>query len=121
MKYLTLEDYQSSLFSTHKDNENLETFIALAEQDLEIITFNYISNFDKLSITNQLYLKQILVQHTDFIIENYDYLNSIVDNYETLETKFQIGSHNIIQANGVIILKKLYVLLVQRGFINAKA
>ena len=112
MKYLTVEDYQSSIFSLNADNDNLEKFIALAEQDLEIITYN--------SITNSNDIKDILVQHTDFIIENYDYLYSITDDYKTLETSFSVGSKNCIHINGVFILKKLYVLLCQKGFINQK-
>ena len=112
MKYLTVEDYQSSIFSLNANDYNLEKFIALAEQDLEIITYN--------SITNTQIIKDILVQHTDFIIENYDYLYSITDNYSTLETNFQVGSKNCIHINGVFILKKLYVLLCQNGFVSSK-
>lgn len=112
MKYLSIEDYQSSIFSLNANNENLEKYINLAEQDLEIICNK--------PIPNEEFVKNILVQHTDFIIENYDYLYSILDNYKTMETSFQIGSKNCIHINGVFILKKLYVLLLKNGLITTK-
>ena len=59
MKYLTVEDYQSSIFSLNKENENLEKYISLAEQDLEIITYNSISNFSNLSSAIQEIIKFI--------------------------------------------------------------
>lgn len=118
MKYLTVEDYQSSLFSLNTNNSDLEKYIALAEQDIEIITS--IPNLNNLSEYQLETIKKILVQHTDFIIENYDYIYSIVDDYKTLETSFSIGSKNCIFINGVLILKKLYVLMIQTGIISTR-
>lgn len=118
MKYLTVEDYQSSLFSLNTNNSDLEKYISLAEQDIEIITS--IPNLNNLSDYQLETIKRILVQHTDFIIENYDYIYSIVDDYKTLETTWKIGSQNCIHRNGVLILKKLYVLMIQTGIINTK-
>lgn len=118
MKYLTVEDYQSSLFSLNTNNSDLEKYISLAEQDLEIITS--IPDLTILSDYQIEIIKRILIQHTDFIIENYDYIYSIVDDYKTLETSFQIGSKNCVSVNGVLILKKLYVLLVQTGIITTR-
>lgn len=118
MKYLTVEDYQSSLFSLNTNNSDLEKYISLAEQDLEIITS--IPDLTILSDYQIQIIKRVLIQHTDFIIENYDYIYSIIDNYKTLETSFEIGSKNCISVNGVFILKKLYVLLIQSGIVRSK-
>ena len=118
MKYLTVEDYQSSLFSLNTNESDLEKYISLAEQDLEIITS--IPNLNNLSDYQLETIKRILIQHTDFIIENHDYIYSIVDDYKTLETSFSIGSKNCISINGVLILKKLYVLLIQTGIVTTR-
>ena len=113
MKYLSIEDYQSSIFCLNSDKEDIEKYISLAEQDLDIILF--IPNDKNLTDRQLEIIKRVLVQHTDFIIENYDYLYSIVDNYKTLDSDFSIGSKNCISINGVFMLKKLYVLLLQTG------
>lgn len=118
MKYLTVEDYQSSIFSLNSNNANLEKFITLAEQDIEIISS--IQNIENLSNYQKEIVRNVLIQHTDFIIENYDYIYSIIDDYTTLETSYKIGSKNCISINGVFILKKLYVLLIKAGVINSK-
>lgn len=121
MNYISVEDYQSSIFSLNREKEDIEKYISLSIQDIEIITLNQLKyKFENLSDENKEIVKNVIVQHTDFIIENYDYLYSIVDSYKTLETQFEVGSQNCISINGVFILKKLYSLLTITGLINTK-
>ena len=121
MNYISVEDYQSSIFSLNREKEDIEKYISLSIQDIEIITLNQLKyKFENLSDENKEIVKNVIVQHTDFIIENYDYLYSIVDSYKTLETQCEVGSQNCISINVIFILKKLYSLLTITGLINTK-
>jgi hypothetical protein len=64
MKYLSIEDYQSSIFCLNSDKEDIEKYISLAEQDLELSLI--IPN--KVTDRQLEIIKRVLVQHTDFII-----------------------------------------------------
>lgn len=107
--YLTYEEYRT--YSDEIQDETIFNKIERKqEQNIDILTFNRIKDFTKLSTFNQTIIKECLVDMCDFYYTNKDYVESYLSSYSIngVSIDFNNKSSNIATINGVVIQKNTY-------------
>ena len=112
--YLTYEEYRT--YSDEIQDEAIFNKIEKRqEQSIDILTFNRIQDFTKLSAFNQSIIKECLVDLCNFYYNNEEYVNSYLNKYSIngVSVDFNNTNSNITTVNGIVILKSTYSNLLR--------
>lgn len=118
-----MEPYVSSTYYKENylgtlDTEDLAKRLKEASQQVDMLTFNRIrgKGFDNLTSFQQSVIKEVICQHVDFVYENQDMIDSVLQSYSINGVSMSFGqSWNIEVMNGVAMKRSTYELLKQTG------
>ena len=100
------------------DTEDLAKRLKEASQQVDMLTFNRIrgKGFDNLTSFQQSVIKEVICQHVDFLYENKDMIDSVLQSYSINGVSMSFGqSWNVEVINGVAMKRSTYELLKQTG------
>lgn len=112
------ETYYKENYLGTLDTEDLAKRLKEASQQVDILTFNRIrgKGFDNLTSFQQSVIKEVICQHVDFVYENQDMIDSVLQSYSINGVSMSFGqSWNIEVMNGVAMKRSTYELLKQTG------
>ena len=115
--YVTAQEYATMGYSTVPTADLTRTLIDASHQ-IDTLTFNRIVKigFDNLTEFQQGIIKECVCKHADFLYENHDALDSIIDAYSINSVSMKFGTgFGMAFENGMPILKTVYSLLEQSG------
>lgn len=112
------ETYYKENYLGTLDTEDLAKRLKEASQQVDILTFNRIrgKGFDNLTSFQQSVIREVICQHVDFVYENQDMIDSVLQSYSINGVSMSFGqSWNIEVMNGVVMKHSTYELLKQTG------
>lgn len=112
------ETYYKENYLGTLDTEDLAKRLKEASQQVDMLTFNRIrgKGFDNLTSFQQSVIKEVICQHIDFVYENQDMIDSVLQSYSINGVSMSFGqSWNIEVMNGVAMKRSTYELLKQTG------
>lgn len=112
------ETYYKENYLGTLDTEDLAKRLKEASQQVDMLTFNRIrgKGFDNLTSFQQSVIKEAICQHVDFVYENQDMIDSVLQSYSINGVSMSFGqSWNIEVMNGVAMKRSTYELLKQTG------
>ncbi len=112
------ETYYKENYLGTLDTEDLVKRLKEASQQVDMLTFNRIrgKGFDNLTSFQQSVIKEVICQHVDFVCENQDMIDSVLQSYSINGVSMSFGqSWNIEVMNGVAMKRSTYELLKQTG------
>lgn len=112
------ETYYKENYLGTIDTEGLVKRLKEASQQVDMLTFNRIrgKGFDNLTSFQQSVIKEVICQHVDFVYENQDMIDSVLQSYSINGVSMSFGqSWNIEVMNGVAMKRSTYELLKQTG------
>lgn len=112
------ETYYKENYIGTLDTEDLAKRLKEASQQVDMLTFNRIrgKGFDNLTSFQQSVIKEVICQHVDFVYENQDMIDSVLQSYSINGVSMSFGqSWNIEVMNGVAMKRSTYELLKQTG------
>lgn len=112
------ETYYKENYLGTLDTEDLAKRLKEASQQVDMLTFNRIrgKGFDNLTSFQQSVIKEVICQHVDFVYENQDMVDSVLQSYSINGVSMSFGqSWNIEVMNGVAMKRSTYELLKQTG------
>lgn len=112
------ETYYKENYLGTLDTEDLAKRLKEASQQVDMLTFNRIrgKGFDNLTSFQQSVIKGVICQHVDFVYENQDMIDSVLQSYSINGVSMSFGqSWNIEVMNGVAMKRSTYELLKQTG------
>lgn len=112
------ETYYKENYLGTLDTEDLAKRLREASQQVDMLTFNRIrgKGFDNLTSFQQSVIKEVICQHLDFVYENQDMIDSVLQSYSINGVSMSFGqSWNIEVMNGVAMKRSTYELLKQTG------
>lgn len=112
------ETYYKENYLGTLDTEDLAKRLKEASQQVDMLTFNRIcgKGFDNLTSFQQSVIKEVICQHVDFVYENQDMIDSVLQSYSINGVSMSFGqSWNIEVMNGVAMKRSTYELLKQTG------
>ena len=117
MTYVTVQEYTSLGFDA-VPADKLSAFLQRASRQIDSLTFNRIvaRGFDKLTAFQQELVKEVCCRQAEFLYENNDAINSILDSYSINSVSMHFGTgFNVTLVGGIPIQKMTYSLLEQTG------
>lgn len=112
--YITAAEY-IQMFPTAKITSDFYENKQRAENDINALTFNRISNFDKLTEFQKRLVKRATGLQIKFIGDNVEMLDSIVDSYSIGGVSVSFDKNKVLFINGTIVSKEVYSTLLQTG------
>lgn len=112
------ETYYKENYLGTLDTEDLAKRLKEASQQVDILTFNRIrgKGFDNLTSFQQSVIREVICQHVDFVYENQDMIDSVLQSYSINGVSMTFGqSWNVEVINGVAMKRITYELLKQTG------
>lgn len=112
------ETYYKENYLGTLDTEDLAKRLKEASQQVDMLTFNRIrgKGFDNLTSFQQSVIKEVICQHVDFVYENQDMIDSVLQSYSINGVSMSFGqSWNVEVMNGVAMKRSTYELLKQTG------
>lgn len=112
------ETYYKENYLGTLDTEDLAKRLKEASQQVDMLTFNRIrgKGFDNLTSFQQSVIKEVICQHVDFVYENQDMIDSVLQSYSINGVSMSFGqSWNVEVINGVAMKRSTYELLKQTG------
>lgn len=112
------ETYYKENYLGTLGTEDLAKRLKEASQQVDILTFNRIrgKGFDNLTSFQQSVIREVICQHVDFVYENQDMIDSVLQSYSINGVSMSFGqSWNIEVMNGVAMKRSTYELLKQTG------
>lgn len=112
------ETYYKENYLGTLDIEDLAKRLKEASQQVDILTFNRIrgKGFDNLTSFQQSVIREVICQHVDFVYENQDMIDSVLQSYSINGVSMSFGqSWNVEVMNGVAMKRSTYELLKQTG------
>lgn len=112
------ETYYKEKYLGTLNTEGLAKRLREASQQVDMLTFNRIrgKGFDNLTSFQQSVIKEVICQHVDFVYENQDMIDSVLQSYSINGVSMTFGqSWNIEVMNGVAMKRSTYELLKQTG------
>ncbi len=113
--YLSYEEYKK-LYPDSTITEN--QFAALesrAENDINGLTFNRISEFTSLTDFQKFLVKQAMAMQITFISDNSELLDSPLSAYSISGVSMSFDKSKIVACGGVTTTRQVYNYLVQTG------
>jgi hypothetical protein len=115
--YVTPAEYETLGYDTVPSDQR-EKFLREASRQIDTLTFNRIvlRGFEKLTPFQQELIQEVICKQADFLFENNDAINSILDSYAINGVSMKFGTgFNVTLEEGVPIQKTVYSLLEQTG------
>lgn len=112
------ETYYKENYLGTLNTEDLVKRLKKASQQVDMLTFNRIrgKGFDNLTSFQQSVIREVICQHVDFVYENQDMIDSVLQSYSINGVSMSFGqSWNIEVMNGVAMKRSTYELLKQTG------
>ena len=112
------ETYYKENYLGTLDTEDLAKRLKEASQQVDMLTFNRIrgKGFDNLTSFQQSVIKEVICQHVDFVYENQDMIDSVLQSYSINGVSMSFGqSWNVEVINGIAMKRSTYELLKQTG------
>lgn len=112
------ETYYKENYLGTLDTEGLVKRLKEASQQVDTLTFNRIrgKGFDNLTSFQQSVIKEVICQHVDFVYENQDMIDSVLQSYSINGVSMTFGqSWNVEVINGIAMKRSTYELLKQTG------
>ena len=112
------ETYYKENYLGTLDTEDLAKRLKEASQQVDMLTFNRVrgKGFDNLTSFQQSVIKEVICQHVDFVYENQDMIDSVLQSYSINGVSMSFGqSWNIEVINGIAMKRSTYELLKQTG------
>lgn len=112
------ETYYKENYLGTLDTEDLAKRLKEASQQVDMLTFNRIrgKGFDNLTSFQQSVIKEVICQHVDFVYENQDMIDSVLQSYSINGVSMTFGqSWNVEVINGIAMKRSTYELLKQTG------
>lgn len=104
------------MYSVYIENQGItDEFAIKAAEHIDTLTFNRITDFEKLTKFQQSIIKRVHNRLTAFECENEDVLNSQLSSYSLNGVSMSFGGQNVKFICGVAIPSELYSLLVSTG------
>lgn len=117
MAYVSPEEY-SELGYSKVPSTAIQQALRDASRQIDSLTFNRIvaKGFEKLTPFQQEIIKEVVCKHADFLYENADAIESILDSYSINGVSMKFGTgFNVKMENGLPIQSTVYSLLKQTG------
>ena len=115
--YVTPSEY-AELGYNDVPADDLQRYLTLASRQIDGLTFNRITHvgFENLTEFQQEIIKEVISEQADFLYENRDALNTVLNEYAINDVKMKFGrSPNFKYENGVPVENTTYNLLKQTG------
>lgn len=112
------ETYYKENYLGTLDTEDLAKRLKEASQQVDMLTFNRIrgKGFDNLTPFQQSVIRESICQHVDFVYENQDMIDSVLQSYSINGVSMSFGhSWNVEVINGIAMKRSTYELLKQTG------
>ena len=112
------ETYYKENYLGTLDTEDLAKRLKEASQQVDMLTFNRIrgKGFDNLTSFQQSVIKEVICQHVNFVYENQDMIDSVLQSYSINGVSMSFGqSWNVEVINGIAMKRSTYELLKQTG------
>lgn len=112
------ETYYKENYLGTLDTEDLAKRLKKASQQVDMLTFNRIrgKGFDNLTPFQQSVIREAICQHVDFVYENQDMIDSVLQSYSINGVSMTFGqSWNVEVINGIAMKRSTYELLKQTG------
>ena len=112
------ETYYKENYLGTLDTEDLAKRLKEASQQVDMLTFNRIrgKGFDNLTSFQQSVIKEVICKHVDFVYENQDMIDSVLQSYSINGVSMSFGqSWNVEVINGIAMKRCTYELLKQTG------
>lgn len=112
------ETYYKENYLGTLDTEDLVKRLKEVSQQVDMLTFNRIrgKGFDNLTSFQQSVIKEVICQHVDFVYENQDMIDSVLQSYSINGVSMTFGqSWNVEVINGIAMKRSTYELLKQTG------
>ena len=112
------ETYYKENYLGTLDTEDLAKRLKEASHQVDMLTFNRIrgKGFDNLTSFQQSVIKEVICQHVDFVYENQDMIDSVLQSYSINGVSMTFGqSWNVEVINGIAMKRSTYELLKQTG------
>ena len=107
--YLTYAEYLT--YSDVITDENVFNKIEKKqERNINVLTFNRIEDFSKLSSYNQELIKEVLSEMCDFYYSNKDYIEAYINSYSINGVSIDFNSKNlsVVVKNGIQLPASTY-------------
>lgn len=115
MIYVDSNYYKEVYKGLSIDDEELEKRLKEASQKVDVLTFNRVRNlgFENCSDFEKEIIREVTCQIVDFYKENEDDLKTLLNEYSIngVTMKFGESNNNIVNVNGITILRSTYQLL----------
>lgn len=116
MQYADWPFYDEVYKGDSLTKENADKYLRKASRDVDILTFNRIGAFNKLSIKQQETIKEVVCEQASFLFENEDMIKTYLSSYGINGVNMSFGdSWNVVCQQGVAIPRELYQLLSSTG------
>ncbi len=92
-----------------------DDFSLKAAEHIDTLTFNRITDFDKLTELQKRLIKRVHTRLTEFERENEDILNSRLENYSINGVSMSFGGQSVKFICGIAIPTELYTMLISTG------
>ena len=120
MVYVNSEFYKETYKGTLISDEELDKMLKEASQKIDVLTFNRIKKigFENCSEYEKEIIQEVVCQIADFYKENEEDLKTLLNEYSLngVTMKFGQSNNNIINVNGITILRSAYQLLSTTRF-----
>ena len=113
--YASLQQYYDT-GKTDSHTKNVEYHLQKATRDIDVLTFNRITDFDKLSDFQKEIIREVCIEHASFLIDNEDTLKTYLSSYSINGVSMTFGNAwNLYISSGVAMDKSLYSRLSSTG------
>lgn len=115
--YVTAEEYSEFGYKEIPSAE-LNANLKEASRNIDTLTFNRIvaKGFENLTEFQQELIKEVCCKQANFLYENRDAIESILDQYSINGVSMHFGSgFNVVIEGGVPVQNTVYSLLMQTG------
>ena len=115
--YVSAEEYTEMGYSVIP-SESVDKYLVDASRQIDTLTFNRIvaKGFDNLTEFQQDIVKEVVCKQADFIYENKDAIESILDSYSINGVSMRFGTgFNVVMECGLPTQHTVYSLLEQTG------
>lgn len=114
--YASLQQYYDTGKTDYSHTKNVEYHLQKATRDIDVLTFNRITDFDKLSDFQKEIIREVCIEHASFLIENESIINTYLSSYSINGVSMTFGnSWNLHVCSGVAMDKSLYNRLSMTG------
>lgn len=113
--YLTFDEYKKNNPDTAITEDEFTKLESRAEDAINSLTFNRISDFEKLTAFQQLIVVKSMILHINFLLENAEILESPIAGYSISGVSINFDKSHIRTVSGVTTSDEVISTLMQSG------